>query len=140
MWQYPTQIHKMPPVMPSNIASPTTSFRAKVAQAILKDAEMKAFGRGTRLEKALSLISMISLLAGYLLATQTQAATIGAVVFFGSFGVVLGTTLVGWLPSIRRLRCRMARCGLEAAEELKVPDLLAARWAIGEMTRHGTGA
>ena len=107
-----------------------------MAQAILKDAEMKAFGRGTRLEKALSLISMICLLAGYLIATQTPAATIGAFLFFGCFGVVLGATLVGWLPAVRRLRCRMARCGLEAAEELKVPDLLAARWAIGEITRH----
>lgn len=114
-------------------------IRARMAQAILKDAEMKAFGRGTRIEKILSVVSMLALLLGYLVATQTQAATVGAAIFFGSFGVVLGATLAGWLPAIRRLRCRLSRCGLEAAEEMRLPDLLAAKWAISEMARQPGG-
>lgn len=112
-----------------------TNFRVRIAQAILDDIEAKAQGRGTRLERILSLVAMTALLLGYLLATETAAGTVGATLFFASFGAVLGATIAGWFPAIKRLRCRLSRCGVQAADALKVPDLLAAKWAISELAR-----
>lgn len=110
-------------------------LRTRLADAILRDAEQKAAGKGTRIERLICLVALLALLAGYLLATQTNATTIGGIVFFGSFGSIVGATLAGWLPTVRRMRYRLERCGLTAAAVLWLPDLMAAYWAIGEMAR-----
>lgn len=138
MFQYVAKSHGNPrksTFMPMNTRKTEYSLRSRVARGILSDAEMKAFGRTSRIEKLTSALCLAVLLTGFLLANQNTTHTTGWIVFFGGLGCVLGVAVVGLLPSVRCMQARLARAGLEAATEMRLPELLAARWAIGEMAR-----
>lgn len=121
--------------MPTKTRKTEYSLRTRVARGVLSDAENRAFGRTSRIEKITSTLCLAALLTGFLLAGHTTTHTTGWVVFFGGFGVATGVAIVGLLPAVRRMQARLARAGIEAATEMRLPELLAARWAIGEMAR-----
>lgn len=110
-------------------------YRHQVAQGILYDAEMKSTGRATRIEKWSLRFALVALVIGFLLSSQTHTHTTGWIVFFSVVGMVIGVALTPYLPFVQTLQTRLSRSGLEAAFEMKLPDLLAAHWAINEMAR-----
>ena len=121
--------------MPPKLRQNTISLRANLARGILSDAEMKACGRTSRIDKITTLVAMAALLVGFLLAANSTTHTTGWIVFFGGFGTLLGVGAMGFLPAVRRMQDRLARCGYEAAGEMRLPEVLMVRWAINELAR-----
>lgn len=125
--------------MPNRFRQNTTSLRASLARGILSDAQMRPAGQSSRIEKIMMSVALGALLIGFLLASETSTHTTGWIVFFAGFGVLLGGSMVGFLPPVRRMQDRLERCGFEAARAMPLPEVLMVRWAINEMARDPAG-
>lgn len=121
--------------MPNRFRQNAISWRNRLARGILADAQLRSEGECSRIEKITTAVALGALLTGFLLASGTSNHTTGWIVFFAGFGALLGGSAVGFLPGVRRMQDRLARCGYETARAMPLPEVLMVRWAINEMAR-----